>query len=162
MQIHKWLENADASSGGRPVGEWVAAERILACRGEYIGRKLRCEVPEWQVTHEKFIVAAESGKVGTGITVDFSQSGKDAILADFEAGPMSYIAEKSRPPIRDESSVEVLILSPEGKILSRDSAVDSLNKMRVSRLDTYRKRIHDVKNGKKSKRAEDKNRGGHD
>ena len=106
MQIHKWLESADNQGGFRPVGEWVVAERLLVYRGEYISRRLKCEVPEWKATREEFILASESAttarKKETGITVDFNQAGNDAILVDFEGGEVAV----DRVVRRTEEKVE--------------------------------------------------------
>lgn len=159
MQIHKWLENAAVTGDPRPIGEWVVAERLLVYRGEYISRKLRCEIPEWKNTREEFILAAESSgnarRKESGITVDFSQPGNDAILVDFEGGDLNndrvtQLADgkSETAKVKDKSAVETLILSPEGKLLARDFVADASDKERIGRLKAYRDRITDVKEGR--------------
>ena len=167
FQIHKWLESTDAPARV-PVGEWSVAERVIAYRGEYIGRKERVEVPYWRSTQESFVLAVET-TVGSprrpskGIMVDFGVPPTEGrtvtdypILVDFEGGPMTFSRvigtdDKGNPKkvsVNDTAGVETLILSPDGKLLAKNSWSAKADPERTKRLDDWRKRIQDVKEGK--------------
>jgi hypothetical protein len=159
MQIHKWVENA-AGRGNAfiPVGEWSVAERLPVFRGEYIGGSVRVELPVWKPTREEFVLITDNTTKRSkahNYPVDFSLSGTDPILVDFEGGDQFYervVRRTEDKPettrIRDKSAVEVLILSPDGKLLSRDSAADANDEQRKVRLDEVRTRVKDVREGK--------------
>jgi len=130
---------------------------LLVTRSEYIGRKQRVEVPIWHDTRECFLI--DSKKIGNntvyGSIVDFAHPTNDAILVDFQGGDFNYErAEKKedKPPVvhrlRDSARTEMVIFSPEGKLLVQDSANDSDNNDRKARLDAWRARVKEVRDGK--------------
>ncbi len=102
FQIHKWLESTDENptANALTIGEWSVAERVLAYRGEYIGRKQRVEIPYWRSQKEMFVLAVDtsvSGRRKNGLEIDFGPRIPDgvppdppyySILVDFEGGPM--------------------------------------------------------------------------
>jgi hypothetical protein len=159
FQIHKWLQYT--SPGGPtcfPVGEWAVAERVIVYRGEYVGRRQRVEVPYWNTVQERFVLAADKSGQGApkkGIPVDFTPLESDPmILVDFEGGNLSYTrigGTKDEKPqqvrVAERAGYETLIVSPDGKLLSRTSWTDANHKERVERLDTWRRRIKEVKEG---------------
>src|SRR5262249_18514492 len=155
----KWLQYT--SPGGPtcfPVGEWAVAERVIVYRGEYVGRRQRVEVPYWNTVQERFVLAADKSGQGApkkGIPVDFTPLESDPmILVDFEGGNLSYTrigGTKDEKPqqvrVAERAGYETLIVSPDGKLLSRTSWTDANHKERVERLDTWRRRIKEVKEG---------------
>jgi hypothetical protein len=158
FQIHKWLGHA--SPDGRtdfPVGEWSVAERVIVSRGEFVGPRQRVEVPYWSTARERFVLAGDKsiqGEKTKGILVDFNPpDGDPMILVDFEGGQLSYTRaaanddKAERVRVTEKAGSEALILSPDGKLLSRTSWTDSNDKERVERLDTWRRRIKEVKEG---------------
>jgi hypothetical protein len=165
LQAHKWLETVPTRDNKRNpllVGEWSVAERILVFRGEYVGRPERVEFPLWKATQEDYVVATDSStKVRhPGLEVSFGYDrpdGREMILVDFEGGKQSYDRVVSRAEdnvqkrkVDDSAALEVVMLSPDGRLLYRDSATDSENKQRKDRLERVRKRLEEVKDKGKS------------
>lgn len=154
IQIHRWVDNvATVSRKFTPVGEWVVAERLIVGRGEYVGRIQTLDVPIWSETREEFIVPKKT--VGTkdiyGLPVSFSAGQVDTILVDFNGGATSFkltqvVNEKPvETVVKDTQRTEVLLWSPEGKLLALDAMDDAANEARKNRVTDYRKRIADLK-----------------
>jgi hypothetical protein len=70
--------------------------------------------------------------------------GSETILVDFEGG------QQFLNKLADTSVVEVLLLSPDGKLLARNSGDDGKDEDRAKRRDAYVKRIDEVREGKKA------------
>lgn len=123
VQLHRWIEKA----GDRPVGDWAVAERLAIRRGDIIGRKsVRVEVPEWNAKKGQFELgfAEAKGKVKIpGIPVDFTLGDPAPILVDFQGGKHDYKLGKTN--IKEDAAVEMLVLTPEGNLIVRNSRVDS-------------------------------------
>jgi len=164
FQFHRWVESTQLSSKDTEpifVGEWAVADRVFVARGEYIGRKVNVDVPIWKFTQNKFILPVvenqrNSRRFGrqpdTGIDIDFGQDPPEnnLILVDFEGGrglsiPSPFAANKN---ITEDSAVEVLMLSPDGKLLARNSAKDTNDEERKKRREEVFKRIQEVREGK--------------
>jgi hypothetical protein len=157
FQFHRWVETTQQSRRDTepiPVGEWAVADRVFVARGEYIGRKVRIDIPIWKYTQNMFILPAEEqkptrgsrGRIPTGIDVDFGQDPPEnnLILVDFEGGRVS----SQTPKVDDTCAIEVLMLSPDGKLLARNSVKDTNDDQRKDRRDKVLKRIQDVREGK--------------
>jgi hypothetical protein len=157
FQFHRWVETTQLSrkeSDQIPVGEWAVADRVFVARGEYVGRKVKVDIPIWKFTQNTFILPAEdqkvnrrSGKPNTGIEVDFGQDPPEnnLILVDFEGGNRLPVPNSKTT---DDCAIEVLMLSPDGKLLARNSAKDTADKERIDRRNAVLKRIQDVREGK--------------
>src|SRR5262249_7223285 len=122
-------------------------------RGEYIGRVEDEKVAMWNPKQEAFVFAvpAEAKRRATarrqkGIPVDF---GTRYVLVDFQGGKQEEAAAKNAPKIRYESPLEVLLLSPDGKLLVRNSREDTANSERQDRVLTWQHWIKDVEEGAK-------------
>jgi hypothetical protein len=150
FQIHRWLEDvAPTKREFTPVGEWGVAERIVVNRGEYIGRPVRIEVPVWMSDLDGFHLAANNlaNRRINGIEVDFGSPVNEAILVDYEGGKL----EHQRPggvKVQEDTTVETLILSSDGRLLAHDSRSDTNNAERKNRVQAWRDRIKDVKEQK--------------
>jgi hypothetical protein len=158
FQIHKWLERTNTYPR-LPIGEWSVAERALAYRGEYIGRKEVVEVPYWRCTQERFVLAVSpTTPKQKGIEVDFGVPATEnrpvedyPILVDFGGGPLTYSRVTGRNEVvrvAEMADVETLIYSPDGKLLSYASWNARSDRERINRLDSWRERIKEVKEGK--------------
>jgi len=166
LQFHRWVqtvENKNNRSDPFRVGDWVVAERVPVYRGEYLGQDVRVEFPYWSINRQDFILASEtSGRRRIpGMEVSFApnaEDGKDAVLVDFAGGQQSYDMVTGRPSedeeqkpatkrVDDESSAEVLLLSPDGKLLARYESLDAGDKKRVERLQEVRTRLQQVRVG---------------
>jgi hypothetical protein len=163
LQIHRWLDHVlYRDKQVLSVGEWSVAERLLVYRGEYVGRMQKVEVPYWVPEQENYVLAVTPGskpKIGgldgslaTGVEVNFAHEPIDTLLVDFEGGDMSYQrmadGKPSGKPIREATPTEVLLLSPEGKLLAHDSLLDTNDEARKKRLEEWRSRIKDVREHK--------------
>jgi hypothetical protein len=157
LQFHRWVETTQQSKKDTeqiPVGEWAVADRVLVSRGEYIGRKVTIDLPIWKYTQNTFILPADKPtlnrkalKPNTGIEVDFGQdpAENNMILVDFEGGRgVSLPGSKTS----DDCAVEVLMLSPDGKLHAHNSGKDIADTNRTERREAVLKRIQDVREGK--------------
>jgi hypothetical protein len=163
FQFQRWVESTPVVPDSEPVpiGEWAVADRVFVARGEYIGQKVRVDLPVWKYTQDSFVLPAEDQKKRgqrrppTGVVVDFGADNPDreTILVDFEGGKRTFELPAPTPeakPIRvdDISSVEVVMLSPEGKLLARNSAADANDENRQKRRTEYLARIKEIREGK--------------
>jgi hypothetical protein len=156
MQFQRWLEWTARSRKDAelvPVGDWTLADRVLVTRGEYIGRKVKVDIPIWIYTRNAFILPNEDksgktrvGRVKTGIDVDFGEENPESnlILVDFEGGRVNIPSSKAD----DTCPIEVLMLSPDGKLLARNSLKDTNDGARQKRRDEVLKRVQEVRAGK--------------
>jgi hypothetical protein len=154
MQIHNWLEQLQPDPNNRnaiyKVGDWSVLEREWVKRGEFIGEVKETEVPIWWPTLKKYLFAGntEERKRGSGgprrrpqgIPVDFNTG---ALLVDFEGGKRNY--QVGAVKITDESPIEALVLTADGKLLVHNSKVDAENKERTQRYDEWKKTQEKVK-----------------
>jgi hypothetical protein len=154
MQFHRFVEGTPRSRKDPepvPVGEWTVADRVLVARGEYVGRRVKVDLPIWIYTRNAFILPAEeksrlSRRVKTGIDVEFGQenSENNLILVDFEGGRINIPSSKAD----DICPIEVLMLSPDGKLLARNSLNDTKDDERIKRREKVLKRVQEVREGK--------------
>lgn len=163
VQMHRWLDYVRLNPAQRdtevPVADWTIRE-VPAHRGEYIGQLMdRTEVVIWYPTREVFdfainpIVLRTPRQRGTpvpkGIPVDFSTNPR-ALLVDFEGGKgqvMTYrrANEKIDAKVQDDSSVELLVLTEDGRLLVRNSRQDNENEERKVRYNTWKEEIGKIK-----------------
>jgi hypothetical protein len=169
FQLHRWVESNPIIPNGEltPVGEWAIADRVLVSRGEFVGQPVKVDVPVWKYTLDSFVLPAEdqkrrvtrTGKAPTGVTVNFGTDNADSntILVDFD-GPRHY-REFSIPgpdgqpktlKVDDTTGIDVLMLSPEGKLLARNSTADSKDEKRTDRRKQVMDRLAAVREGKSS------------
>jgi hypothetical protein len=155
MQFQRWIDSTPLGPKDPDpvsVGDWAIAERVFVARGEFVGRKVKVDIPIWKSSQNAFVLptAEENykkknrGTVPTGIDVNFGQdnSENETILIDFEGGRTSH------GKTTDDSRIEVLMLSPEGKLQVRTSVEDAENKVRKETRDAVIKRIEDIRTGK--------------
>jgi hypothetical protein len=164
MQFHRWVDTTVVGKDAEPVfiGEWAIAERVIVPRGEYIGQPVTIELPVWKYTRMKWVIPGlpvpgeRKRKPGMEVPFGYDDPAKgEAILVDFEGGKQSFEHlipmgdENFRSQrVDDTSATEVLMLTPEGKLLGRNSADDIFDKERIQRRRAVRERIQDVKEPK--------------
>ncbi len=152
IQIHKWVEEFDSGRGNLECGDWVIAERLIVHRGETIGRRINSDMPQWDPYTESFKVKPqrirrrfEKKEEIDAVGVDFNKKPAN-IVVDFVGGP-NY----KMPNMREENSaVNLLVLSPEGKLIVRNSQVDSSpstprGRTRMQRYNAWRQEIYDLR-----------------
>jgi hypothetical protein len=108
FQVHRWVEE---TPDGVKVGDWMVAERLQVHRGEFIGKLLLMEVPQWNQIKERFDFFGSQGKqikgkpspkgTATKLPVDFRTT---SLLVDFEYGGVG-------------GPVEALVLNGEGQLV---------------------------------------------
>jgi hypothetical protein len=143
FQIHRWMSYYEwappkSSTTFFPVGCWVVAERVLVSRGTLVGGRQKVTLPVWSPEQKGYVKAGRPG--AGGVEVDFGRYERPVeapLLVDFEGGKLSYKGTKTEAPI------EVLLLSPDGKLLARDSATDAADPARKERSDAWKKWLKD-------------------
>lgn len=153
MQFQRWVESTQRSRTDSDlvyVGEWTVADRVPVSRGEYVGRKVKVDLPIWVYTRNSFILPAEKQsrralRVKTGIDVDFGAENPEnnLILVDFEGGKVSSATSK----VVDNTALEVLMLAPDGKLVSHNNIQDTNDRERKDRREEVLKRIQEVREG---------------
>jgi hypothetical protein len=166
FQAHKWIKEFPLASGASLiVGDWAIAERIAVQRGEYIGRPVRVTMPVWRYQRQSYVLTTDDTvrkmkKGQPGLQVPFGYGADtrkapapEAILVDFEqSGERSYTRdgrngdEKSEPRrVTDSAASQALILTPDGRLLLREGALDTFDEGRIARLHDFRSRVEEVK-----------------
>jgi len=137
VQIHKWVKdfldrNVDDTTT-QDEGDWVILERLLVHRGEAIAKKkVAVELPEWVKARDHFelVGLGPTAKFGrkadkNAITIDFDPpSGAAPLAVDFVGGAKYGYQLAGRSTMYDDSAVELLVLSADGKLQLRTSRAD--------------------------------------
>jgi hypothetical protein len=153
MQAHRWVDLVYPDLANRrtsyAVGDWIVADRYPVYRGEYTGQPAKTEVPIWNFPEEKFVLAtAGKGKERT-VPVVFGDDTPEnnPLLVDFEGGDLTYYRvipsadeekKASTSKVSDKAPVEVLLLTPDGKLIVRDSDTDAQDEDRVKRHEAWK------------------------
>jgi hypothetical protein len=155
VEICEWKEQVRTDSGKRePVGAWIVAD-IPVARGEFIGRKQYVKLPLWSSETKSYVlreITSTAGKGGhkepnqpKGWMVDFSTSTPE-ILVDFEGGRVqTRLGSKT---ISEDVDSELLIVSPNGKLTIKKSAVDEVDTKRKQIVGLWTKWIAEVEKRK--------------
>lgn len=157
IQVHRWIERVNSSISD--IGDWAIAERIYTRRGEPIGKPdIMVEVPLWNTNQQTFLigdVAQALGKtkakkpapkatkelITSGVQIDLTTA-PPSLLIDFEGGRKT----------NDAAAAEVLVLTPEGKLVLRNSRNDAdlesaPGAERRDRFEQWRDRNKEIRNG---------------
>lgn len=157
VQVHRWVETTRPMAGVREsfqVGEWAIAN-LAVRRGEYVGRTEMVEMPIWMEDRDRFdfptpqapkrVALLVRPKAGPrGIAIDFVSQD---ILVDWEGGKVVQsfkTGPRTTKDIKEDSAVEILLLSPDGKLQLRNSNQDAGNFERVTRLNNWEKNVQDA------------------
>ena len=166
VQIQKWVDFlAIPKRAELAIGDWVIAERVMATRGEPIGPQ-RVEAPYWRKFQDRFTMAtdqpppkANDKKHVDSVEVAFTPVGQEPILVDFVKSGLPYArthpktddapAPAAEAPVEDPQAPEqVLLYTPDGKLLAHDTVKDAVDPERVKRLEDVRGWIENVKKSK--------------
>ena len=157
IQVHRWIERVNASISD--IADWAIAERVYTRRGEPIGRPdIMIEVPLWNKFQQAFLigdVAVAQGRtkikktatkatkelITSGLQIDLTTA-PPSILVDFEGGRKT----------NDSAASDVLVLTPEGKLVLRNSRADSdadtvAGAQRRDRFEQWRDRNKEIRSG---------------
>lgn len=156
VQIHKWVPRFERAYGGEDTcGDWVIADRLLVHRGEQIGRKsISVLMPEWVANEDRFTVeipaakrkTSSRNKDGKAPEVNLMPGTSAPIAIDFRGGESGYDRQLR---VSDDAAVELLALSPDGRLLAfhgQDDVAMSSNRgrNRYERRKDWIDRISDV------------------
>jgi hypothetical protein len=149
VQIHKWADEAQ----GKTVAHWSVAERLTFARGEPVQReRLEMEVPIWNTLLGDFEMgerfpADPKKKIWTlrkkTLPVSFAPNAEPPVVVDF-AGDVRF-------PGSAEGNLELLLVTPDGRLMVRSSRDDSdptapTGKERLERLEAWKTRLQEVRN----------------
>ena len=156
FQIHQWTTTApDDKNNTLLIGDWAIAERVAVRRGEIIGSQALVQVPAWYKEKDSFEVPAFTFKdakknitTKPGLKMDFRGDTEPPVLVDFVGGKRY---KGNTPLVEEETAVEALIVSADGKLSVLNSRVDSdasldPAKERHERVIRARDRIVEVSN----------------
>ncbi|MFL5242141.1 MAG: hypothetical protein ACJ8FY_08535 [Gemmataceae bacterium] len=165
VHIQRWLNTINVSSNPKEnvletVGDWAMGERVAVYRGEYMGHTVKQKVAIWSPTEEDYILATDPYRRGsekTVIGVSFAPEAgfEDAILVDFQGGNIEYNrvavpATEDEPAkykaVKDNAPMELLIMTPDGRLVVRDSVEDMENADAKTRYINWLERIKEVEN----------------
>jgi hypothetical protein len=168
VQIHRWvfdlLKDPQNENTQTPLGDWTIAEKLPVRRGEYIGRIFETKVPVWNIEKEDWELAVNprnrlDRKLPVDYTVRTTRSLDPALLVDYEGGKdvpdrleLRTLEGKAKSSlVVDTVPVQMLILTPEGKLIVRNYQDDNGNEERVARQKAWKDWIKDVENGRGKK-----------
>lgn len=164
VQVHRWLESVRMDPRDNTteveVGDWSVLPRHLARRGEYVGTTAEAPVPVWDPAQDRYVLlqhaedqAKRDGKSvrlrHAGTPVDYisdplSQSPdaqRGPVVVDFEGGKRAVPGTESQPggkPVTEEVPVELLLLSPDGKLVVHNGKKDTEDRDRSSRYQAWK------------------------
>lgn len=160
FQLHQWVGKTRESNNLDPrfVGDWAIAERVVVKRGEEIGKQATVNLPIWYKEKDSFEVPKEIKErdpkkpkefiLKQGMKMDFNLDDQRPILVDFTGG------KHGAGLTLEDSAVEALILSADGKLSVLNSRIDSdpahpaaRGKDRHERVMNARQRVDEVNSG---------------
>jgi hypothetical protein len=172
IQVHRWMKEYELTRGRDTntfaVGDWVVGERMFAYRGEYLGvKRVPTHVPIWSVEQSTFVLAGRPPTRGADRRptqeVQFIDARRAPLLVDFEGGTVTYRRGGSAAPKNEDgttvegakatpatdvrftgAATEVLLLTPDGKLLAHNSAEDEMDEARKERLKKYDDRVSEA------------------
>jgi hypothetical protein len=158
MQLQRWVDIYDPSGGKEPVGDWAVAEQVFFHRGEFIGGEQRIQMPVWSWLNEEFVVATHPKERNQKTArVPFTDSDSQCpLLVDFSGTTVSFNKpDETKKVIVDDKDMprEVLLLSPEGRLFVRNSAIDGADKLRKEHVEEWRDRLKEILERVKTQKA---------
>jgi hypothetical protein len=142
VQVHYWVEKAVGSKSDvtyKP-GIWAVAERVLVQKGQYVGKsKMEVPLPEWHDSTGKFEPPGPTNKKkdfdfdkGTAyikdftyLTVEMPDPAQTPLVIDFNGGYNEQWRLPDNDTVKDRTQVQMLVFSPDGKLLAYSSRDDS-------------------------------------
>jgi hypothetical protein len=162
VQVHRWLDSVLVDPKNKeslvPVGDWSILERSLAHRGEYVGRVQEAAVPIWDPAKEGYAFAKhpddevrkENNRMARlehqGVPVDYATDPltpepdrvPGPIVVDFEGGKHAVALGDGAKPIVEDAPVEMLVLSPDGRLLVHNNKIDTADPERQARYEKWK------------------------
>jgi hypothetical protein len=161
VEIHEWVPSikTDPADKGEltraAVASWVIKEKETANLGEYVGKQEKVEVPIWKTEDEAFQLAVNLKTREKKLPVDFTVqagTGEPDLLVDFDGGKGARY-KVGAETIAEDSSLDLLVLSADGKLRLRDAKEDIDNAERKQRYDDWKKFIQETRLPKERRTA---------
>jgi hypothetical protein len=153
-QIHRWVDSVITNPNEErttAIGDWVIWDKAPMRRGEYLGGRNDAKVPKWATEKEDFELArntaTHSRRVPVDFTVETQRKYDPALLVDYLGGVYGNVTYDKRT-ISDEEPVQVLVLTPEGKLIVRNSADDRNDETRKKRFDKIKEEVAEAERPK--------------
>jgi hypothetical protein len=134
VQLHKWVDRFfdRRNQKDEDLGDWSVLQRLLLRRGEPVARlKVAVELPEWAPNQDSFLLVGrgpkEQGKkAASETTLDYVPPASEPdLVVDFQGGMNVDYTVAGHYIGRENAAVELLVLTPDGKLLLRDGHVDA-------------------------------------
>jgi hypothetical protein len=141
VQLLRWVDWCDVTGHKEPVGDWAIAERVLVRTGEYIGGNHAVELPVWNWSRERFVLASiPKDRRNKRIVLPFTDEEEIApLLVSFGGGEIEFKG------IKERVARELLVLMPNGRLAVRNSAKDELDTERREHYRHWRGRVDQIK-----------------
>jgi hypothetical protein len=165
VQYHRWVDYIKPPGSPTPysVADWIVADKVPVYRGEYMRRlddkvAPKVDVPIWLYTQYDFVLATNSAapryEDQHKVPLEFRPGTGDYLLVDFQGGKdlrhTKTVGEKTTT-VSDRAPTELIYLSPDGKLLVKDSETDRQDPKREQRVRAYEQRIKAIKEAAKRK-----------
>lgn len=162
VQIHRWVKQTFSQGLPFVVGDWALAERLLVRKGEILGRKnVMVQVPIWDKFTGSFqignISVSQTQKKGKGkeivtgglpvdFTTDLSRTPPPPapVLVDFTGGRRDNVRFGTSAGINEEAARSLLILGPGGKLEVHHQRVDTADRQRQERVQSWQDRLRNL------------------
>lgn len=168
IQVHRWSDKV-AGAAEWLTCDFAICERLYLRRGEPIGRqRVMIEMPTWEFTSQAWTIghAAQAGKyrptgtgkvdpIDAGIPVDLTTT-PPALIVDYTGGRRPWFVRRDGTTDasvgEDTSAVEVLALTTDGRLVVRNSRIDSDSDTpegleRRERYEQWRERLTNLRQG---------------
>lgn len=151
LQMQRWFDFAQPKGRERmkpePIGDWLIAD-IRAIRGQYVSDLPKVELPIWSMTQSLFLFRDNPPprKVAVKPTqkdlrswdIDFTPK-PDMLVVDFEGGTGDHVRNAKGAKMADICSMDVLLMTDDGKLRVVRSTVDLADEARKTRFDNWTK-----------------------
>jgi hypothetical protein len=173
VQIHRWvdylLKDPQNENTKSPLGDWTIAEKLPVHRGEYIGELFETKVPVWNIEKEDYELAVNpksrlSRKIPVDYAVRTSKALDPALLVDYQGGKdlqdrleiRTLESNKAKSSLAvDTVPVQMLILTPEGKLIVHNYQDDTSNEERVARHKAWKDWVNDIETGRRKPKPDE-------
>jgi hypothetical protein len=129
VQIHQWVPDfQDVDKENKQLGDWVILERLLVRPGQRIQpeKPVGVTLPEWVLDRQVFQSSDRKTKSGARARVKWAfESPTAPLVLDFHGGKLDYPVPNRGAPQPDVGPLEMLLLTPDGKLIARNSRQDA-------------------------------------
>lgn len=153
LQMQRWADFVRPEKMDRvqPIGDWIVAD--LRCfRGQLISENIKLKLPLWSMPAATFLFRDPPRMVTGGLFggkgrldpvwgVDFTPL-PQMLVVDFEGGSGTY--NVGRRQVIDQASVDVLLMTDDGKLIVKRSQADMADQERQKREEGWKRWLDQV------------------